>query len=897
MSAKPKVTVQPEALQQFVNYYFDTCEKYRVTPRTELVNVVQSAASDPRKLKLISLRKLGLRDPDVFAIAEVLSKFYIIRELDLRDNAITDDGVEALLVTARSQLATALKDRLPPSGFKPSYLLSAVRLIGNRINNPGAVANLNAHLQLLLKEQLKIVAHHVRDHVRQQSLQNPANTDPTTIQLTDLKSSLRSLSLPGSVTPRVSSAVQQRGGRIDHASFVDLVHSELLSQNKLNKVDPRQAEILQQIAAQSDGSDDDDDGSVLSRMSSISDSSHNTASVFTGAGQKKAGSGKRKKSRGPPSDSGSESMPLTMSMSMSMGSMDLDSDDEISSGDDDDESGDLGSGSGDGSMSMSLSLGGSSDLEGGSDDDDSGMGSDGDGDGDGGDDARSNLDRSRAMSLDDLAASRRRASVGRGDDGQGLGFVNSMRPGAMNSSSPDDAPFKLEVALIDITLVPAAAAAAAERVSVTFEFDGDSQQVSHSFLQRKQKAPQAEFQTSLADLAAAGKAHDAATLQGVVWSRTSAVGSFKLEVRPLARAWALKQGGAACALQVQRRLTIFQNENGTEPVGNIELGLLFEPNEADPAFAETAGDPYGDSGMGQSYNNGGAFDGGVNDHVDLELNLSSRRIYSLAETGFNWEPLLQIRSLDLSNNQFAVLSPQTLTSPPLRALRHLNLSRNNIERIAADAFGSMTQLEKLDLSHNRISKCQGFAQLLSLKELNLAHNRIRIVGGLHAAQQLLRLDLSYNKIQSAIALRAVSLNTKLDTLIVEGNPMATANRLYRASIIGLLPSLSILDGKPMPRNSFKYKAMQKAAKKVAEQQVHMPFRRVILQQVTCQRSSDLVCVFFSFFVHAGCRGSGAATQAPRWRLVSEPWLPSFDHEPAPVCADIQHELVQGRAQD
>ena len=516
-SARPKVVVPPEALQQFINYYFETCERYRVTPQPAVINAVRSAAQDPRKLKSVSLRRQGIGNGDVFALAEVLSKFYIIRELDLRDNAITDEGVRALLMTARAQLTTALKDRLPPSQFKASYLLSSVQISGNRITDPSVVADLNAHLQLLLKEQLKIVAHHVRDHVRQQSLNNPSNTDASVLQLEDLRAGMRSLSLPGSVTPRVQSVVKQRGGSIDHGTFVDLVHSELLSQSKLNNVDPRQAQILQDIAAQRDPGADDDTGTVLSGMSSLTDSSHNTASVLTGSPKKNPKSERRKRAQeamsadgtstiGDDDDDGSESMSMSMSMgttmtgmtggtgvtgmtgttagtrptgsiSLSMGDSDDDDDsdeeDTDSDASEDGSSGSLdldGSDDDDGSadsesmsLTMSMSMAGTSVASASQ--------------------ARTNKSsrrKSRAMSIDELAATYDGNNHGRGRHGgqQGMPLLESRRLGGDAIVSATDAPFRLEIALVDLILPAASAGGVADRVTVTFDFDGDSQQAS-----------------------------------------------------------------------------------------------------------------------------------------------------------------------------------------------------------------------------------------------------------------------------------------------------------------------------------------------------------------------------------------------------------------------------------
>ncbi len=106
------------------------------------------------------------------------------------------------------------------------------------------------------------------------------------------------------------------------------------------------------------------------------------------------------------------------------------------------------------------------------------------------------------------------------------------------------------------------------------------------------------------------------------------------------------------------------------------------------SFLPTADGPYGGGGVGGGGDGyaGGPGGAGGGGGLELELNLANRRIYSLSETGFNWNALLAIKSLDLSRNQFAMVSARTLASPPLPMLRHLDLSRNHIERIDAGAF-------------------------------------------------------------------------------------------------------------------------------------------------------------------------------------------------------------------
>ena len=279
MSKQPKIQVGADQLRQFLDFYQSTCEQFRVGPIPSVLEAVSTAANDPRKLKRINLRGFNLGNADVYALTEALGHFYIIRELDLRDNGITDEGVEKLLMIARAQLISILRNRPPPSNFPPAYLLCEVSLEGNPLENAAQLTELQTHLELLAKEQQKVVAQHLLTKVQLRMQQRGA--DPNIIFPDDVRAALRFVSLRGPVARNIEAIIRRRGGTIDPESFVNNVHNELLAQHRLEAVNKQQAEVLQSLTVQA--VDDNDDETVISNLSSLSDLSADTANIMTGA--------------------------------------------------------------------------------------------------------------------------------------------------------------------------------------------------------------------------------------------------------------------------------------------------------------------------------------------------------------------------------------------------------------------------------------------------------------------------------------------------------------------------------------------------------------------------------------------------------------------------------------
>lgn len=160
------------------------------------------------------------------------------------------------------------------------------------------------------------------------------------------------------------------------------------------------------------------------------------------------------------------------------------------------------------------------------------------------------------------------------------------------------------------------------------------------------------------------------------------------------------------------------------------------------------------------------------------LYLAGNRLTLLADDAFSGLPKLQ--EIDLSDNQLAALPPRVFNASQnlqklslqnnslslitvdlfqgLFQLKYLNLSRNLISShlISAETFSSLTGLETLDLSHNKISKVDDeiFSKLSSLREMFLHNNLIHRVEpkAFAASTNLGTLDLAFNKLSTVLEL-------------------------------------------------------------------------------------------------------------------------------------------------
>jgi len=79
--------------------------------------------------------------------------------------------------------------------------------------------------------------------------------------------------------------------------------------------------------------------------------------------------------------------------------------------------------------------------------------------------------------------------------------------------------------------------------------------------------------------------------------------------------------------------------------------------------------------------------------------------------------------LDVSFNQLSIID----YFADLTSLRFLDASNNEFDVLPLDVVKSLSMLEQLDLSHNRIAQLPGhFGELRRLRHLDLSHNNITL---------------------------------------------------------------------------------------------------------------------------------------------------------------------------
>ncbi|KAL0830712.1 hypothetical protein ABMA28_002846 [Loxostege sticticalis] len=132
------------------------------------------------------------------------------------------------------------------------------------------------------------------------------------------------------------------------------------------------------------------------------------------------------------------------------------------------------------------------------------------------------------------------------------------------------------------------------------------------------------------------------------------------------------------------------------------------------------------------------------------LNLTNNRIRTVGQLGFGQGCGVNVRSLDLSNNEIKTL-PETSEILKLGSLRYLYLQHNNITDISSDIFNGLL-IRVLNISHNKLQMLpEGlFANARELRELYLNDNSLYELGPgvFHRLEELIVLDLSSNQLTS-----------------------------------------------------------------------------------------------------------------------------------------------------
>jgi len=196
-----------------------------------------------------------------------------------------------------------------------------------------------------------------------------------------------------------------------------------------------------------------------------------------------------------------------------------------------------------------------------------------------------------------------------------------------------------------------------------------------------------------------------------------------------------------------------------------------------------------------------------------ELYIAQNKIKSIKGLKY----LKHLRKVDLGANRIRVIDEEELSG--LVHLEELWLGKNKIERISG--LSKLTKLRRLDIQSNRLTKIENLGALVdTLEELYLAHNGIDNEGakcesGLALPfTQLNTVDMSRNrltdtspfshltsltdlwisgnKIETFKDVDHLQELTKLDTLYMEYNPVASEFE-YRMKLKQMVPSLAQID--------------------------------------------------------------------------------------------------------
>lgn len=165
------------------------------------------------------------------------------------------------------------------------------------------------------------------------------------------------------------------------------------------------------------------------------------------------------------------------------------------------------------------------------------------------------------------------------------------------------------------------------------------------------------------------------------------------------------------------------------------------------------------------------------------LELGDNRIRKIENLG----RLSSLHGLWLGRNKITMIE----NLEPLTELRRISFQSNRIERI--QGLAHLHQLEELYLSHNGLTSMDGISQLTSLNVLDVASNEITRIQGVENLTKLKEFWINHNKLDVIDDLKLLQAATELETVYLEGNPLASRAH-YQRDALDILPnSLEQLD--------------------------------------------------------------------------------------------------------
>ena len=159
--------------------------------------------------------------------------------------------------------------------------------------------------------------------------------------------------------------------------------------------------------------------------------------------------------------------------------------------------------------------------------------------------------------------------------------------------------------------------------------------------------------------------------------------------------------------------------------------------------------------------------------------------------GNKWQSLINV---DFTDNEIEEIGHSVSLAPNIEKL---NLSFNNLSTI--DCLTKLPHLVSLNLSNNKFEELLNVHMKLgNVVELDLSHNSLSSLEGLSKLYSLTSLNVSSNDINDVSTVEAISGLPCLESLILNGNVVATVVD-YRIKVIELFGTRSseiTLDNEP-----------------------------------------------------------------------------------------------------
>ncbi|KAJ1408476.1 Leucine-rich repeat [Sesbania bispinosa] len=175
------------------------------------------------------------------------------------------------------------------------------------------------------------------------------------------------------------------------------------------------------------------------------------------------------------------------------------------------------------------------------------------------------------------------------------------------------------------------------------------------------------------------------------------------------------------------------------------------------------------------------------------LNAGKNKLKSIDQV----KSLVNLRALILNENE--IISICKLDQ--MKELNTLVLSKNPIRKIG-EALMKVKSITKLSLSYCQLQSIDtSLKSCIELRELRLAHNEIKsLPDELMHNSKLCNLDLGNNMITRWPELKVIKSLTNLRNLNLQGNPVATVDKITR-KIKKALPKLQIFNARPVDKNT------------------------------------------------------------------------------------------------